>query len=86
MLEDIHDRGQSHPIINSREACYKIRDCIKRGKSNGKESYYQHKTWAKVHTNVLSLLLTNFCNCYQSWENQAQKFLKSLQNLGILQK
>ena len=31
MLEEISDGSQSHPRINSREACYNIRDCIKRG-------------------------------------------------------
>ena len=30
MLEDIRDGSQSHPIINRREAHYKIRDFIKR--------------------------------------------------------
>ena len=30
MLEDICDGSQSHPRVNRREACYKIRDCIRR--------------------------------------------------------
>ena len=29
ILEDIHDGSQSHPIMNIREAHYKIRDFIK---------------------------------------------------------
>ena len=29
MLEDIRDRSQSHPSINSRESRYKIRGCFK---------------------------------------------------------
>ena len=29
MLEGIFDRSQSHPIINRREACYKMHYCIK---------------------------------------------------------
>ena len=29
MLEDIFDGSQSHPIMNRREACYRIRDHIK---------------------------------------------------------
>ena len=29
MLEDICDRSKSHPNVNKREACYKIRDSIK---------------------------------------------------------
>ena len=30
VLEDIHDGSKSHTIMNRREACYKICDCIKR--------------------------------------------------------
>ena len=30
MLEDIRDGSQSHPIINRREAHYKIHNCIKK--------------------------------------------------------
>ena len=29
MLEDIREGSQSHLIINRREECYRIRDCIK---------------------------------------------------------
>ena len=29
LLESIRDRSQSHPIINRREACYKIHDRIR---------------------------------------------------------
>ena len=29
MLEDIHDRSQTHPNVNRRESQYKIRDRIK---------------------------------------------------------
>ena len=28
-LEDIRDGSQTHPNVNKREACCKIRDCIK---------------------------------------------------------
>ena len=30
MLEDISEVSQSHPIINRREARYKVRDCIEK--------------------------------------------------------
>ena len=33
ILEDIHDRSQSHPNVNKREARYKIRDHIRQRKS-----------------------------------------------------
>ena len=29
MLEDICDGSQTHPNVNKREACFKIRDCIR---------------------------------------------------------
>ena len=36
MLEDICDVSQSHLSVNMREACYKIRDCIKRSQAKYK--------------------------------------------------
>ena len=36
MLEDIFDGNQSHPSVNRRRACYKIRDCIKRSQAEWK--------------------------------------------------
>ena len=36
MLENIRDGNQSHPNINQREACYKIRDRIKQRQSEWK--------------------------------------------------
>ena len=56
MLEDIGDRSQSHTSINRRESGYKICDCIEKGDINGRDCYYQRKTWSKVNTNLLKLL------------------------------
>ena len=36
MLEDIRERSQYHPSINRREACYRIRDCVKQSQSEWK--------------------------------------------------
>ena len=36
MLEDIRDRSQTHPNVNRREACYKIRDRIRQRQSEWK--------------------------------------------------
>ena len=36
MLEDTHDGGMSHTIVNRREACYKIRDRIKQRQTEQK--------------------------------------------------
>ena len=33
MLEDIRDGSQTHPNVNKREACYKIRDCVRQKES-----------------------------------------------------
>ena len=33
MVEDIFDGSQTHPNVNKREACYKIRDRIMQGKT-----------------------------------------------------
>ena len=33
MLEDIRDGSQSHPNVNKKEACYKIRDRIRKRQS-----------------------------------------------------
>ena len=36
MLEDIRDKIQTHPNVNKREACYKIRDRIRQRQSEWK--------------------------------------------------
>ena len=36
MLEEICDGNQSHPSVNRRKSCYKIRDCIKQRKTECK--------------------------------------------------
>ena len=36
MLEDIHDRIQTHPNVNKREARYKIRDRVRQKESQWK--------------------------------------------------
>ena len=36
ILEDIRDRSQTHPNVNRREACYKIRDRIRQRQSEWK--------------------------------------------------
>ena len=36
MLEDIRERSQYHPSINRREACYRIRDCVKQSQAEWK--------------------------------------------------
>ena len=71
MLEDIRDRIQSHPRINRREACYNIRDCIKQMLLEWKGVLLSKQNMVKGSNIFLRLLLMNFHNHYQSWENQA---------------
>ena len=47
MLEDICDGGQSHPILNSREARYKIRDHIKQRQPEWKGALLSKKNMGK---------------------------------------
>ena len=38
MLEDIRDGSQTHPNVNRREACYKIRDLVRQRQTEWKGS------------------------------------------------
>ena len=48
MLEDIRDVSQSHPSINSREARYKIRDCIIQSQAEWKGELLLTQNMGKV--------------------------------------
>ena len=48
MLEDICDVSKSHPRINRREACYKIRDCIKQSQAEWKGALLSTRNMGKV--------------------------------------
>ena len=56
MLEDIHDRSQSHPNINRRDACYKIRDHIKHRQLELKGALKYTRNMSKGSHKVLKLL------------------------------
>ena len=74
MLEDIRYGSQYHPIVNRREARYKICDILK------------GETWVKVYTSYSKISLTRFHKHYQFWMNLSQKYLTSFQNLETYQK
>ena len=57
MLEDISDGSQSHLIINSREARYRIRDPVKQRQAEWKGELLSSLKWVKVYTRYLRLLL-----------------------------
>ena len=48
MLEDIRDRSQTHPNVNRRRARYKIRDRIKKRKSEWKAALKATQRMGKV--------------------------------------
>ena len=55
-------------------------------KKNGKDTYYQRKTWVNIFTGYLRLLLMRFSKINQFLVNLSQKFLSSLQKLENLHK
>ena len=55
MLEDICEGSKSHPIVNRREACYKIRYCIKRRQMEWKGALLSTQNMGKVYTKCLNL-------------------------------
>ena len=71
MLEDIFDYSQSHPSINRRDSCYKIRDHIKQVQVECKGALLSTRNMGKVYTNYLRLLVMRFCKLYQLWVNLA---------------
>ena len=56
MLKDIHDGSLSHPNVNQREACYKIRDLIRQRQSEYKGALKATQIMGKVNTRCLRLL------------------------------
>ena len=56
MLEDVRDGSQSHPNVNKRESCYKIRTRIRQRQSQWKGALKLRETWVKVYTRYLRLL------------------------------
>ena len=52
MLEYIRNGSQSRPCINRREACYKIRDCIKKRRAEWKGSLLSMQKMGKVSHKV----------------------------------
>ena len=57
MLEDIRDGGQTHPIVNRREARYKIRDCIRKRASQWKGALKDTQSMGKGLHKVFSTLV-----------------------------
>ena len=75
MLEDICDVIQYHLSINRGEVLYNIFYRIKQRRAEWKGALLSTLNMFKGSHNFLRLLLINFHNHYQSWDNQAQNFL-----------
>ena len=54
MLEDIRGESQTHPNVNEREACYKIRDCIRQRQSEWEKELKATRSMGKGLHKVLS--------------------------------
>ena len=80
MLEDIRDRSQSLPSINSREAGYKIRDFIKQIQLECKGALKATRKVVKVLNKVFKNVVKYIFKIYHLWENLVRMFPISLQN------
>ena len=57
MLEEIRDGSQTHPTVNKREACYKIRDRVRQNESQWKRALKSTQIMGKVLHKVLSTIV-----------------------------
>ena len=57
MLEDIRDGSQTHPNVNRREACYKIRDRIRQRQSEWKGALKATQSMVKGLHKVFSTVV-----------------------------
>ena len=57
MLEDIRDGSQTHPNVNKREACYKIRDHFRQRQSQWKEALKAMRSMGKGLHKVFSTVV-----------------------------
>ena len=57
MLEDIRDGSQTHPNVNKREACYKIRDRIRQRKLEWKGALKSTRSMVKGLHKVFSTVV-----------------------------
>ena len=82
MLEDIRDSSQSHPIVNRRDAHYKIRDRIKQIQLECKGGLKATQKMGKVLHKVFKTVVKQIRNICL-WDNLVHKFPISFQNLEI---
>ena len=69
--ENIRDRSQSHPNVNRREACYKIRDSIRQGQPEWtgalKATQNMGKGLHKVFKTVVKYIFARFATFGRIW-------------------
>ena len=59
MLKDIRGGSQYHLIIDRREACYDIRDCIKQDQAEWKEALLLTQTMGRVLHKLLKAVVND---------------------------
>ena len=74
MLEDICDSSQYHPIINSREARYKIHDHIKRSQLEYKGDLLYTQNMGKGLHKLFKSVVNEMLQVFQFLVNLDQRF------------
>ena len=74
MLEDISERSKFRTNVNRREACYKICDRIKQGKSEWKRALKDTRNMGKVSQKVFKTVVKKICKIYHIWVNLVHNF------------
>ena len=72
MLEDISDRSQSHPSVNTREARYKIRDHIKQIQSERKGVLKTTRNMGKVLHKVFKTVVKDISQYFLLGESGSE--------------
>ena len=85
-LEDIFDGIQSYPNINSTEACYKIRDRIKKIRTEWKGLLLSTRNMGKGLHKLFKAVVNDILQFFQFWVNLDHRFLISFQNIENLHK
>ena len=84
MLEDICDRSKSHPIINMREARYKICSNFKHSQEEWKGALFSTQSMDKYLNKIFQAVLMIFHKHCKFFVNEDQKLLTSFHNLETL--
>ena len=81
MLEDIRDGSQTHPIVNKREARYKIRDPVRQKESQWKGVLKSTRSMGIGLQKVFSTIVREISQELTPLRESGSKFPISFQNL-----